>query len=117
MISKTRCNQRVLLVFIQKIVDSLTDFAALNIDPAHPAAQVADLLVVEAAGNGADQLRRDPLIAALSHKHHRITGNDLGNLRHIHHKLIHTDSTQNRGFSTLDQHIKFSGQTPTGIMY
>ena len=49
-------------------------------------------------------------LAAFADEHHGIAGFHLGNIRHIHHKLIHTHSAQNGGSLATDQHIEFIAQ-------
>ena len=97
------------LVF-KKVVDGLALLAVLIVHTADSVADVADLLVVKALGSGSQGFGGDGLLPVCTHEHHPVTGLDTGNIRHIHHQLIHANSAQNGGFFPVDQHIEPTGK-------
>ena len=92
-------------ILLIQIVNRKGRLAVKNILPGDTAADGADQLVVEGIACFCQFLCRK----TVAHQYDLITSLHIGDIRHIHHHLVHADSSQNGGFLTFNQHIELAG--------
>ena len=87
-------------------MDLVDDLAILPIESGDAPADAADKFVVKGICRFSDLLHGDRFFSVSTDEHYPVTYFYMGDIRYVHHHLIHADSAQNGRFLSSDQHIE-----------